>query len=142
MKISEGASEDKLKGMMQLVLLEEVYIEALQVKHPIIDWEIHSEGKKEYWKIIRLGGHTAVYQFFVNMLKQFDREDLQQLWTLVKETFSSKQATRDKEKELWKLDWRYNIKFRGGLLGIKCSKAFPLLVMVIPLLVHFATVSA
>nr|GEW16978.1 hypothetical protein [Tanacetum cinerariifolium] len=102
MKISEGASEEELKGMMQLVPLEEVCIEALQVKHPIIDWEIHSEGKREYWKILRLGGHTAVYQFFVDMLKQFDREDLHQLWTLVKETFSTKQATRDKEKELWK----------------------------------------
>nr|GEZ76586.1 hypothetical protein [Tanacetum cinerariifolium] len=62
MKISEGASEEELKGMMQLVPLEEVYIEALQ---------------------------------------QFDREDLHQLWTLVKETFSTKQAIRDNEKELW-----------------------------------------
>nr|GEY29249.1 hypothetical protein [Tanacetum cinerariifolium] len=60
--VSEGVSEEELKGMMQLVPLEEVYIEALQ---------------------------------------QFDREDLHQLWTLVKETFSIKQATRDKEKELW-----------------------------------------
>nr|GEV80025.1 hypothetical protein [Tanacetum cinerariifolium] len=41
------------------------------------------------------------YQFFVDMLKQFDREDLHQLWILVKETFSIKQRTRDKEKELW-----------------------------------------
>nr|GFB22971.1 hypothetical protein [Tanacetum cinerariifolium] len=64
--IFEGASEEELKGMMQL---EEVYIEALQVKHLIIDWEIYSEGMREYWKIFRLGGHTAVYQFFVNMLK-------------------------------------------------------------------------
>nr|GEZ30267.1 hypothetical protein [Tanacetum cinerariifolium] len=62
MKISEGASEEELKGMMHLVPLEEAYIEALQ---------------------------------------QFNREDLHQLWTLVKETFSTKQATRDKEKELW-----------------------------------------
>nr|GEV59647.1 hypothetical protein [Tanacetum cinerariifolium] len=81
--------------------LEQIKEEFIPVKHPIIDWEIHSEGKREYWKIIRLGGHTIVYQFFVDMLKQFDREDLHQLWTLVKETFSTKQATRDKEKELW-----------------------------------------
>nr|GEX32896.1 putative reverse transcriptase domain-containing protein [Tanacetum cinerariifolium] len=141
MKISKSASEEELKGMMQLVPLEEVYIKALQVKHPIIEWEIHSEGKREYYKIIRLGGHTVVYQFFVDMLKQFDREDLHQLWTLVKENFSTRQATRDKERELI-LDWRCNIKFRGGLLGLKCSKAFPLLVMMIPLLVHFAIVSA
>nr|GEX69120.1 hypothetical protein [Tanacetum cinerariifolium] len=71
------------------------------VKHPIIDWVIHSKGKREYWKIIRLGGHTIVYQFFVDMMKQFEREVLHQLWTLVKETFSIKQTTRDKEKELW-----------------------------------------
>nr|GEV12084.1 hypothetical protein [Tanacetum cinerariifolium] len=40
-------------------------------------------------------------QFFVDMLKQFHREDLHQLWTLVKETLSIKQAIKDKEKELW-----------------------------------------
>nr|GEZ40329.1 hypothetical protein [Tanacetum cinerariifolium] len=97
----KGVSEEELNRMMQLVPLEEVYIEALQVKHPIIDWEIHSKGKREYWKIIRLGGHTGAYQFFVDILKKFDREDLHQLWTLVKETFNIKQATRDKEKELW-----------------------------------------
>nr|GEZ64798.1 hypothetical protein [Tanacetum cinerariifolium] len=49
----------------------------------------------------RLGGHTTVYQFFIDMLKHFDREDLNQLWTLVKETLSIRQASSDKEKELW-----------------------------------------
>nr|GEV13111.1 retrovirus-related Pol polyprotein from transposon TNT 1-94 [Tanacetum cinerariifolium] len=76
---SEEVSEEDLKAMMQLVPVEEVYVEALQVKHPIIDWEIHSEGKKDYWKIIRPGGHIA----------------------LVKETLSIREASRDKEKELW-----------------------------------------
>nr|GEX61546.1 putative ribonuclease H-like domain-containing protein [Tanacetum cinerariifolium] len=36
---------------------------------------------------------------------------------------------------------RCNIKFRKGLLRIKCSKTFPLLVMAIPLLVRFPTAS-
>nr|GEX85077.1 hypothetical protein [Tanacetum cinerariifolium] len=94
-------SEEDLKTMMQLVPVEEVYVEALQVKHPIIDWEIHTEGKRSYWKIIRLGGSTASYQFFVDMLKHFDREDLNQLRALVKETLNIRQATSDKEKELW-----------------------------------------
>nr|GEU68582.1 hypothetical protein [Tanacetum cinerariifolium] len=57
--------------------------------------------KREYWKIIRLGGHTGAYHFFIDMLKKFDREDLYQLWILVKETYIIKQSTRDKEKELW-----------------------------------------
>nr|GEW63171.1 hypothetical protein [Tanacetum cinerariifolium] len=101
MKTSEDVSKEDLKGMMKLVPVEELYVEALQVKHPIIEWEIHSEGKKEFWKIIRLGGHTSVYKFFVDMLKQFNKEDLHQLWALVKETLSIRQATKDKEKELW-----------------------------------------
>nr|GEZ94412.1 hypothetical protein [Tanacetum cinerariifolium] len=33
--------------------------------------------------------------------EHFNREDLNQLWTLVKETLSIRQATSDKEKELW-----------------------------------------
>nr|GFA12873.1 hypothetical protein [Tanacetum cinerariifolium] len=32
---------------------------------------------------------------------QFDREDPHHHWILVKETFSIKQSTRDKKKELW-----------------------------------------
>nr|GFA10627.1 hypothetical protein [Tanacetum cinerariifolium] len=84
-----------------LSIVEKIELINELVKHPIIDWETHSEGQREYWKIIRLGGHTAVYHFFVDMLKQFDREDLHQLWILVKETLSIKHATKDKEKELW-----------------------------------------
>nr|GEZ35998.1 hypothetical protein [Tanacetum cinerariifolium] len=30
-------TEEKMKEMMQLVLVEDVYVQALQVKHPIID---------------------------------------------------------------------------------------------------------
>nr|GEW91365.1 hypothetical protein [Tanacetum cinerariifolium] len=93
LKTSEEVSEEDLKEMMQLVHVEEVYVESLKVKHPIIDWEIYTEGKRDYWKITKLGGHTAVYQFFVDMLKQFDREDLNQLWVLVKETLSIRQAS-------------------------------------------------
>nr|GEV52963.1 hypothetical protein [Tanacetum cinerariifolium] len=78
-KTSEEVSDEDLKEMMQLVPVEEVYMEALLVKHPIIDWEIHTEGQRSYWKIIRLGGSTTSYQFFVDMLKHFDKEDLNQL---------------------------------------------------------------
>nr|GEY52087.1 retrovirus-related Pol polyprotein from transposon TNT 1-94 [Tanacetum cinerariifolium] len=60
-KTFEEVSEEDLKEMMQLVPVEEVYVEALQ----------------------------------------FDREHLNQLWMLVKETLSIRQASSDKEKELW-----------------------------------------
>nr|GEY25058.1 hypothetical protein [Tanacetum cinerariifolium] len=98
---SEEVPKVKLKEMMELIPVKEVYVEALQVKHPIIDWEVHTGGERSYWKIIRLGGSTTSYQFFVDLLKHFDREDLNQLWGLVKETLNIRQATSDKEMELW-----------------------------------------
>ncbi|GJR16813.1 hypothetical protein Tco_0965340 [Tanacetum coccineum] len=87
--------------MMEIVHVEEVYIEALQAKYPIIEWEIYSEEQRKYWKIIRVGNHTEVYQTFEEMLKRFDREDLDRLWSLVKKTFSTTDPTKDKENELW-----------------------------------------
>nr|GFA61724.1 leucine-rich repeat protein [Tanacetum cinerariifolium] len=50
-----------------------------QVKYPLIDWKIHSKGSISYWKIIRVGGITEAYQSFEDMLKSFDREDLDAL---------------------------------------------------------------
>nr|GEX67085.1 hypothetical protein [Tanacetum cinerariifolium] len=77
---AKSPKEDpKVKEMMNLVPIEEVYVEALQVKHPIIDWKVHSEGQRNYWKITRLGGNLACYKFFIDLLKHLDREDLNQL---------------------------------------------------------------
>ncbi|GJR32020.1 putative ribonuclease H-like domain-containing protein [Tanacetum coccineum] len=73
--------EEELKKMMEIVPTEEVYIEALQ--------------------IVRVGDHTEVYQLFEEMLRNFNRKDLDKLWSLVKETFSSTDPTEDKEKMLW-----------------------------------------
>nr|GEZ70949.1 hypothetical protein [Tanacetum cinerariifolium] len=78
-KSPEEVTEEKIKEMMQLVPIEEFYVEALQVKHPIIDWKVHSEGQRSYWKITRLGDSSACYQFFIDLLKHLDREDLNQL---------------------------------------------------------------
>nr|GEV30934.1 hypothetical protein [Tanacetum cinerariifolium] len=90
------------KRLMKLqVLVEEVYVKALQVKYLIIDWEVYTEESKKYWKIIRVGNHTKAYQFFKDMLKAFDRDDLVMLWSLVKERFNSTEPTDDKERTLW-----------------------------------------
>nr|GEV50642.1 ribonuclease H-like domain-containing protein [Tanacetum cinerariifolium] len=40
---TEEVSEDRIKEMMQLVPVEDVYVQALQVKHPIIDWKLVDE---------------------------------------------------------------------------------------------------
>nr|GEU88459.1 putative ribonuclease H-like domain-containing protein [Tanacetum cinerariifolium] len=73
-------SEEDVKNMLEIVLVTEFKVEALQVK---------------------VGGITQAYQSFKDMLKDFDREDLDVLWRLVKEKFSSAVHTVDKEKALW-----------------------------------------
>nr|GEZ86937.1 hypothetical protein [Tanacetum cinerariifolium] len=74
-------------NMLEIIPVSEFKVEALQVKYPIIDWEIHSKGSRTYWKIIIVGGITEAYQIFEYILKGFDREDMVTLWRLVKEKF-------------------------------------------------------
>nr|GEY36542.1 hypothetical protein [Tanacetum cinerariifolium] len=65
-----------------------------------LEQEIAKKGREP---IGRLSGWEGIQlsQFFVGILKHFDREDLNQLWTLVRETLSIRQATCNKDKELW-----------------------------------------
>ncbi|GJW96400.1 hypothetical protein Tco_0178208 [Tanacetum coccineum] len=94
-------SQEDLQQMMMIVPVEEVYVEALQVKYPIIDWEVYTKESRKYWKIIRVGNHTEAYKFFEDILKIFDRDDLVMLWNLVKERLFSTEPTDDKERALW-----------------------------------------
>nr|GEW77459.1 reverse transcriptase domain-containing protein [Tanacetum cinerariifolium] len=63
-KSPEEALEEKVKEMMNLVPIEEVYVEALQVKHPIIDWKVHSEGRLE--STIEIGKGDSQHQTTYN----------------------------------------------------------------------------
>ncbi|GJY45058.1 hypothetical protein Tco_0433271 [Tanacetum coccineum] len=41
-------SQEDLQKMMMVVPVEEVYVKALQVKYPIIDWEVYTEESRKY----------------------------------------------------------------------------------------------
>ncbi|GKD54001.1 hypothetical protein Tco_1287388 [Tanacetum coccineum] len=71
-KIDE-LSQEQLNQMVIIVPDEGINVEALQTKYPIIGWEVHSDDTMQFWKIIRVGNHTEVYQVFEDMLKNFDR---------------------------------------------------------------------
>nr|GEV76808.1 hypothetical protein [Tanacetum cinerariifolium] len=94
-------SQEDLQQLMIINPEQGMNVEALQVKYPIINWEIYTEDSKKYWKIIRVRNHTKAYQFFDDMMKVFDRDDLIQLWSLVKEGFSSTEPNDDKDRVLW-----------------------------------------
>nr|GEV33711.1 putative ribonuclease H-like domain-containing protein [Tanacetum cinerariifolium] len=54
---------------------------------PIVDYKIHLERNRPYFKIIRVDGKHMLFLSFSTLLKNFDREDLESLWKLVKERF-------------------------------------------------------
>nr|GEW15151.1 hypothetical protein [Tanacetum cinerariifolium] len=44
----KGMSEEDVKNLLEIILVAEFKVEALQVKYPLIDWEIYSEGSRSY----------------------------------------------------------------------------------------------
>nr|GEV01266.1 hypothetical protein [Tanacetum cinerariifolium] len=62
-------SEEDVQYMLEVIPMAEFKLEALQVKYPLIDWEIYSKGSRSYWKIIRVGRVTQAYQSFEDVLK-------------------------------------------------------------------------
>nr|GFC59213.1 hypothetical protein [Tanacetum cinerariifolium] len=51
--------------------------------------------------MIRVGEITQEFQSFEDMLKDFNREDLDALWRITKEKFSTAMPIQNKEKDLW-----------------------------------------
>ncbi|GJV00663.1 hypothetical protein Tco_1329933 [Tanacetum coccineum] len=98
---TDELSQELLNQMVIIVQDEGMNVEALQTKYPIIGWEVYSDDTMQFWKIIRVGNHTEIYQVFEDMLKNFDRDDLDKLWSLVQERYNSSGLTEDKEIELW-----------------------------------------
>ncbi|GJT38317.1 hypothetical protein Tco_0938182 [Tanacetum coccineum] len=80
-----GLTGEELKGMIELVHIDKVYVEALQVKRPIIGWYVQDDGRMKSWKIVRVGEHVELYQTFEDMLKGIDKDDLDKLWSLAQE---------------------------------------------------------
>nr|GEU85177.1 hypothetical protein [Tanacetum cinerariifolium] len=90
-KLDEEVEE--LKTHLQIVPDDEydVYTEAtpLALKVPIVDYQIHTENNKPYYKVIRAGGTHQLFLSFLGLLRNFDREDLEVLWKIVQKIFAS-----------------------------------------------------
>nr|GEU49525.1 hypothetical protein [Tanacetum cinerariifolium] len=90
-KLNEEVED--LKRHLEIVPDEDddVYTKAtpLARKVPDVDYEIIHLNNKPYYKIIRADGTHQLFISFLTLLKNFDREDLESLWSLVKERFST-----------------------------------------------------
>nr|GEY57389.1 putative ribonuclease H-like domain-containing protein [Tanacetum cinerariifolium] len=90
-KLDEKVKE--LKRHLQIVpnKYDDVYTKAtpLARKVPVVGYEIIEQHNKPCYKIIRADGTHQLYLSFLTLLKNFDREDLETLWSLVKERFAT-----------------------------------------------------
>ncbi|GKB08314.1 hypothetical protein Tco_0836598 [Tanacetum coccineum] len=91
-KVDDDKETKELKQCMEIISDDgdDVTIEAtpLSTKSPtIVDYKIYKEGKKSYFQTIRADGNSQMYLTFEKMLKNFDREDLEVLWSIVKARF-------------------------------------------------------
>nr|GEV14391.1 hypothetical protein [Tanacetum cinerariifolium] len=104
---------------------EEVAIDAipLVVKSlNIVDWKIRKEGKKSCYQIIRADGNSKMYLVFNRMLKEFDREDLEDLYNLVKVKYRSTRPVENLDLLLWgdlKTMFKPHVEDQGKIIGIK-----------------------
>nr|GEV38503.1 Pro-Pol polyprotein [Tanacetum cinerariifolium] len=88
--ITKEFTKEKIKEMMQLVLVEDV---------------------------------SACYQFFVDLLRQLKREDLNQLWDLVKEYLSIRPASKWK---LYDLSGVHHVTAKDKEISMLVEKDYPL----------------
>ncbi|GJR78558.1 hypothetical protein Tco_0149343 [Tanacetum coccineum] len=128
-KVDEDKDTAELQSLMEVIPDEEevaIDVVPLATKSPsIVDWKNHKEGKKSYYQIVRADGKSQMYRVFSKMLKSFTREDLKDLYKLVKAKYESIRPVEDfdlvlwndlktmfephVEDEIWKLQQRYKV---------------------------------
>ncbi|GJX09777.1 hypothetical protein Tco_0199636, partial [Tanacetum coccineum] len=155
-KLEEDAEKEELKGVLDIIPREDVAkdVESLSTKYPIMDWKTYTLTKNfMYYQIFRGDGSSKNYKVLSEILEDFDRQDVEELYRLVKERYSHTYADREeissksrdvikdvksrrmferiisKGRRLEDLiqkkldDLKENHKFRGGLLGINLHKS-------------------
>nr|GEW61686.1 hypothetical protein [Tanacetum cinerariifolium] len=105
-RLEKEDDSEELKRCLEIVPEDDddVTIEAtpLSFKSPtIVDYKIYKEGKKSYFKIIRADGNSQNYLTFGEMFKNFHREDLEVLWSIVKIRFEKAKPVNDTENLLF-----------------------------------------
>nr|GFA30143.1 hypothetical protein [Tanacetum cinerariifolium] len=82
---------DELKKHLYIVPNDDddVYTDAILLasKILIINYKIHTKRNRPYFMIIRADGNHILFLSFSIMLKNFNREDLESLWKIVRERF-------------------------------------------------------
>nr|GEW32085.1 hypothetical protein [Tanacetum cinerariifolium] len=91
-KVEDDKESKELKKCLEIVLDDgdDVTIDATPLSSKsltIVDYKIYKKGKKMYFQIFRADSNSQMNLTFSKLLKNFDREDLEIFWRLVKTRF-------------------------------------------------------
>nr|GEX36094.1 hypothetical protein [Tanacetum cinerariifolium] len=117
---------------------DDVFTEATTLvrKVPVVDYQIVLINKKPRFKIIKADETHKLYISFITLLKNFDRKDLENLWGIVKERFSTSKPRNFSDEYLLttlkimfeKLDRQYAVwKSQRSVHGLELVKRWKLL---------------
>ncbi|GJV72964.1 hypothetical protein Tco_1492959 [Tanacetum coccineum] len=126
-KLEEDADKDELKRFLDIVPREEapIEIESLSTKFPIVDWKtVVLTETFMYYQVFRGDGSSKNYKVLSEMLEDFDRMDVEELFRLVKERYSTSAPEgfdlmlwgdlhtlfeHDEDDEIWRDQHEYNL---------------------------------
>nr|GEW24056.1 hypothetical protein [Tanacetum cinerariifolium] len=93
----EAQKADDLRGRLEIVQDEDddVFVEAIPLAQNVlvVDYQVVVIDNKPRYKIIRADDTHQFYISFTTLLNNFNREDLETLWRIVKDRFSTKKPT-------------------------------------------------
>ncbi|GKF69403.1 hypothetical protein Tco_0202460 [Tanacetum coccineum] len=91
-RMEEDTEKEELKGLLDIIPREEVpvEVESISTKFLIVDWKtcILTETFM-YYQVFRGDGSSKNYKVLSEMLEDFDRQDVEELYRLVKEKYSA-----------------------------------------------------
>nr|GEV60081.1 retrovirus-related Pol polyprotein from transposon TNT 1-94 [Tanacetum cinerariifolium] len=105
-KLEEQEEAKELKRNLEIVHndKDDVFVNVTPLSFKpitIMDYKIYKKGKKDHFQIIRANGNHQMYLAFSTMLKNFDREDFEVLWKVVKDMFKKSKPKEVLDVFLW-----------------------------------------
>ncbi|GJS63660.1 hypothetical protein Tco_0678224 [Tanacetum coccineum] len=126
-KTEKDAEKEDLKEYLDVIPREDVAIdvESLSTKYLIVDWKTHIVSERfMYYQVFRGDGSFWNYKILSEMLEDFNRQDVEDLYRLVKEKFATSRPEGydlmlwgdlhtlfepNEEDEIWKNQHNYNM---------------------------------
>ncbi|GKD36792.1 hypothetical protein Tco_1256999 [Tanacetum coccineum] len=126
-KLEEDAEKEELKGLLDIIPREEVPIEveSISTKFLIVDWRTYVLTETfMYYQVFKGDGSSKNYKILSEMLEDFDRQDVEELYRLVKERYSTSRPEGfdlmlwgdlhtlfepDEDDEIWKDQHEYKL---------------------------------